>query len=80
MILSSTKNVNQTSNNSVWKGSNKRSQNFIHSSCNYDYYHNHNYIKILESDWSSAGLISAVIGQLHTSCACNWTVVRVMPE
>ena len=41
---------------------------------------NHNYIKILESDWSSAGLISAVIGQLHPSCACNWTVVRVMPE
>ena len=41
---------------------------------------NNNYIKILESDWSSAGLISAVIGQLHTSCACNWTVVRVMPE
>ena len=26
---------------------------------------NHNYIKILESDWSSAGLISAVIVQLH---------------
>ena len=41
---------------------------------------NHNYIKILDSDWPSAGLISAVIGQLHTSCACNWTVVRVMPE
>ena len=41
---------------------------------------NHNYIKILEFDWSSAGLISAVIVQLHTSCACNWTVVRVMPE
>ena len=41
---------------------------------------NHDYIKILESDWSSAGLISAVIGQVHTSCACNWTVVRVMPE
>ena len=41
---------------------------------------NHNYIKILESDWSSAGLISAVIVQLHTSCACNWTVVHVMPE
>ena len=41
---------------------------------------NRNYIKILESDWSSAGLISAVIVQLHTSCACNWTVVRVMPE
>ena len=41
---------------------------------------NHNYIKILESDWSSAGLISAVIVQLHTSWACNWTVVRVMPE
>ena len=35
---------------------------------------NHNYIKILESDWSSAGLISAVIGQLHTSCLSNWTV------
>ena len=31
-------------------------------------------------DWSSAGLISAVIVQLHTSCACNCTVVRVMPE
>ena len=45
-----------------------------------NFVHNHNYIKILESDWSSAGLISAVIGQLHTSCACNWTVVRVMPE
>ena len=42
--------------------------------------HNHNNIKILESDWSSVGLISAVIVQLHTSCACNWTVVRVMPE
>ena len=41
---------------------------------------NHNYIKILESDWSSTDLISAVIGQLHASCACNWTVVRVMPE
>jgi len=27
----------------------------------YDYYYNHNYIKILESDWSSAGLIWAVI-------------------
>ena len=25
------------------------------------YLFNHNYIKILESDWSSAGLISAVI-------------------
>ena len=44
------------------------------------YNNNHNYIKILESDWSSAGLISAVIVQLHASCACNWTVVRVMPE
>ena len=44
------------------------------------FYYNHNYIKILESDWSSADLISAVIVQLHTSCACNWTVVRVMPE
>ena len=35
---------------------------------------NHNYIKILESDWSSAGLISAVIGQLYASCLSNWTV------
>ena len=41
---------------------------------------NHNYIKILESDWSSTALISAVIVQLHTSCACNCTVVCVMPE
>ena len=49
---------------------------------NSTYYNNsnHNYIKILESDWSSVGLISAVIVQLHTSCACYWTVVRVMPE
>ena len=45
-----------------------------------DYVGDHNYIKILESDWSSAGLISAVIVKLHTSCACNCTVVRVMPE
>ena len=35
---------------------------------------NHNYIKILESDWSSAGLISAVIVQLYASCLNNWTV------
>ena len=42
--------------------------------------HKYNYVKILESDWSSAGLISAVILQLHTSCACDWTVVCVMPE
>ena len=33
----------------------------------YYYYYNHNYIKILESDWSSAGVISAEIVQLHTS-------------
>ena len=45
-----------------------------------NYVINHNYIKILESDWSTTGLISAVIVQLHTSCACNCTVVRVMPE
>ena len=41
---------------------------------------NRNYNKILESDWSSAALIKALIGQLHTSCTCNWTVVCVMPE
>ena len=41
---------------------------------------NRNYNKILESDWSSTALIRALIGQLHTSCTCNWTVVRVMPE
>ena len=28
-------------------------------------YVNHNYIKILESDWSSTALISALIVQLH---------------
>ena len=39
-----------------------------------NYILNHNYIKILESDWSRAGLISTVIVQLHTSCACNCTV------
>ena len=43
-------------------------------------HYNHNYIKILESDWSSACLISAAIVQLNTSCACNCTVVHVMPE
>ena len=44
------------------------------------YRYKHNYIKILETDWSSAGLISALIVQLHTSCACNCTVIHVMPE
>jgi len=38
---------------------------------------NHNYIKILKSDWSSAALIWAVIVQLYASCLSNWTV-RVM--
>ena len=38
------------------------------------YYYNHNYIKILESDWSSTALISAVIEQLYASCLSNWTV------
>ena len=47
--------------------------------CN-DIYPYHNYIKILESDWSSAALIWALIGQLHMSCTCNWTVVQVIPE
>ena len=35
---------------------------------------NHNYIKILESDWSPTALISVVIGQLYASCLSNWTV------
>ena len=34
---------------------------------------NHNYNKILKSDWLSTALISSLIGQL------NWTV-RVMPK
>ena len=34
---------------------------------------NHNYNKIVESDWLSTALISALIGQF------NWTV-RVMPK
>ena len=42
--------------------------------------YNRNYNKILESDRSSAALITALIGQLHTSCTCNWTVVHAMPE
>ena len=46
---------------------------------NYECY-NRNYIKILESDWSSAVLISALISQLQTSCTCNCAVVGVMPE
>ena len=37
--------------------------------------------KFSKSDWSSAALIWAIIiVQLHTSCACNCTVVRFMPE
>ena len=35
---------------------------------------NHNYIKILEFDWSLATLIWALIVQLYASCLCNWTV------
>ena len=42
------------------------------------------YIKILESDWSSAALIGALIvhctTELHTSCTCYWTVVGIIPE
>ena len=42
-------------------------------------YDNHNYIKILESDWSSAALIWAVIVQLYASCLSNWTVRVIKP-
>ena len=35
---------------------------------------NHNYIKILESDWSLAVLIWALIVQLYASCLSNCTV------
>ena len=39
--------------------------------------HNHNYNKIVKSDWLSTALISALIGQLigqYASCLSNWTV------
>ena len=38
---------------------------------------NHNYNKIVKSDWLSTALISALIGQLigqYASCQSNWTV------
>ena len=38
---------------------------------------NHNYNKIVKSDWLSTTLISALIGQLigqYASCLSNWTV------
>ena len=37
------------------------------------YFHNHNYNKILISDWLSTALISALIGQFNRT-------VRVMPK
>ena len=37
------------------------------------YYHNHNYNKIVKSDWLSTALISALIGQFNRT-------VRVMPK
>ena len=52
--------------------SNNNSKNNNDNNSNYN--NNHNYIKILESDWSSAALISAVIVQLYASCLSNWTV------
>lgn len=44
-----------------------------------DFPGNHNYIKILEADWSSAALIGALIVQLHTPCLSIWTV-RVIKQ
>ena len=37
---------------------------------------NHNYNKILTSDWLSTALISALIGQ-YVSCLSNWTVCAI---
>ena len=49
--------------------------NYHHlQSVRFELYINHKYIKIVESDWSSAGLNSTVIVQLYTSCLSNWTV------
>ena len=39
----------------------------------HDYRHNHNYNKIVKSDWLSTALISALIGQFNRT-------VRVMPK
>ena len=44
---------------------------------NYDF--NHNYNNILESDWLSAAVIWALIGQCTRHAWCNWTV-RVICE
>ena len=42
-------------------------QHFLHKTCN------HNYNKIVKSDWLSTALISALIGQFNRT-------VRVMPK
>ena len=54
--------------------------NYHHlQSVRFELYINHKYIKIVESDWSSAGLISTVIVQLYASCLSNWNwTVRVI--
>ena len=51
---------------------------YLHSSCFHDY--NHNYDKIVKSDWLSTALISALIGQFigqYVSCLSNWTVSAI---
>ena len=46
--------------------------------CYYYYYYNHNYNKILISDWLSTALISALRGQCNRTARVtpisNWTV------
>ena len=41
--------------------------------------YNHNYNKIVKSDWLSTALISALIGQ-YASCLSNWTVRAITRE
>ena len=48
------------------------STSFLPSINNYNN-HNHNYNKIVKSDWLSTALISALIGQFNRTVS-NWTV------
>ena len=48
-------------------------ENKMHTPNKYSYMFNHNYNKILKSDWFSTALISALIGQFNRT-------VRVIPK
>ena len=51
----------------------QRMQKYMATKCLYCYCNNHNYNKIVKSDWLSTALISALIGQFNRT-------VCVMPK